>query len=87
MRSAEAFPAVMVMFPVATAVIIGGSSVDSVAMVKSLDAQLSPVTGWPLECVLSAELRNRKILFPAVSNSCQLYAESERGTVGSKVSR
>jgi hypothetical protein len=37
--------------------------------------------------VLSAELRNRKILFPAVSNSCQLYAESERGTVRSKVSR
>jgi len=37
--------------------------------------------------VLSAKLRNCKIVFPAVSDSPQLYAESERGMVRSKVSR
>jgi cysteine synthase B len=39
------------------------------------------------ESVLSAKLRNCKIVFPAVSDSPQLYAESERGMVRSKVSR
>jgi len=33
--------------------------------------------------VLSAKLRNCKIVFPAVSDSPQLYAESERGMVRS----
>jgi hypothetical protein len=37
--------------------------------------------------VLSAGLRNRKIVFPAMSDSSSIYAESERGTVRSKVSR
>src|SRR5579864_237202 len=47
--SAEACPAKMVTFPGATAVMIGGSSVESVAIVMSLEDHDNPVAGWEFE--------------------------------------
>src|ERR1700732_3892973 len=47
--SVEAFPAVIVVLPGATAVIIGGSSVESVATAVLLEVQVNPVTDWLLE--------------------------------------
>src|ERR1700730_4614522 len=46
--SAEAVPAVMVARPTASAVRMGGSSVDKLTTFELLDAQISPVTGWLL---------------------------------------
>lgn len=45
----EASPAVMETCPGARAVIIGGSSVERLATVRSLEVQVSPVTTAPLE--------------------------------------
>src|SRR5271170_3705998 len=45
--SAEAPPAVIVMCPTASAVRIGGSSVDKLTTVGSLDVQVSPATDCP----------------------------------------
>jgi len=44
----EAFPAKIVALPVATAVMIGGSSVDRVATAVSLEVHVGPVTDWLL---------------------------------------
>src|SRR5580658_2210351 len=49
-----ALPAVIVALPAPTAVTIGGSSVESVTTAVLLEAQVSPVTDWPLE--LSASI-------------------------------
>src|SRR5271166_2236573 len=43
--SADAPPAIIVTWPAATAVRIGGSSVDRLTTVVSLDVQVSPVIG------------------------------------------
>jgi len=45
--SQVAVPAVMVTYPAARAVSSGGSSVDRLTMVGSLDVQVSPVTVCP----------------------------------------
>src|ERR1700690_711060 len=45
--SADAVPAVMVTCPAASAVRSGGSSLDRLTTVGSLDVQVSPVTGCP----------------------------------------
>src|SRR5579862_162481 len=47
--SAEAFPAVIVAFPEPTAVMIGGSSVESIATAVLLEVQDRPVTDCPVE--------------------------------------
>lgn len=44
--SAVAVPAVIVTWPAATAVSTGGSSLDRLTTVVSLDVHVSPVTGW-----------------------------------------
>ena len=47
--SAEPVPAVMVTCPAASAVTSGGSSGERLTMVGSVEAQVSPVTGCPVE--------------------------------------
>jgi hypothetical protein len=46
--SAEAVPAVIVVRPTASAVRMGGSSVDKLTTVGLVELQVSPVTGWLL---------------------------------------
>ena len=47
--SAAAAPALTMMCPGAKAVRRGGSAVDKLTTVGSLDVQMRPDTGWPLE--------------------------------------
>ncbi len=49
MRSAEAFPALIVTFPTANDVIKGGSSLDRLTTLGSLDVHVRPETTSPFE--------------------------------------